>query len=186
VPGTRHFSRMNYNVQRGLRELLSERYITTSEWKRVLAYFNNRCAFCGTKHTGNNRTGLVPDHLIAAVQFGTLTLGNTVPACQDCNDHRGDAPWESYLRERFAKEAQRRINRIKEYLSLHPYTPVSDAALILTPRELSEYRSLAEAWAVVWKRACALRDAIKSRRMIATKTYSPRGDREGTGTRKTD
>ena len=178
---------MNYNVQRGLRELLNDRYITTAEWKKVLDYFDNRCAFCSIKHTGNNRTGLVPDHLIAAAQFGSLTPGNTVPACQDCNDQRGDAPWESYLRERFPKEAQRRIGRIKEYLTLHPYTPVSDPALILTPQELSEYRSLWDAWGTVWKRACALRDTIKSRRMTASGVgIRQGGDREGTSTRKTD
>jgi hypothetical protein len=166
---------MNYNVQRGLRELLNERYITTEEWKKVLAYFDNRCAFCSTKHTANNRTGLVPDHLIAAAQFGTLTLGNTVPACQDCNDHRGDAPWESYLEKRFPKEAPRRISRIKEYLVLHPYTPVSDPALILTPQELSEYRGLWGAWDALWKRACALRDAIKSRRTSTTRGHTREG-----------
>ena len=178
---------MNYNVQRGLRELLNDRYISTTEWKEVLAHFDNRCAFCGVKHTGNNRTGLVPDHLIAAAQFGTLSLGNTIPACQDCNDHRGDAPWEIYLRERFPKEAKERIGRIKEHLLLHPYTPVNDPALILDPKELNEYRSLWKAWDEVWRRACALRDAIKLRRLSATKGHIRQGrQREGTSTRKTD
>jgi hypothetical protein len=187
VPGTRHFSRMNYNVQRGLRELLNERYISTAEWKAVLTHFDNRCAFCGVKHTGNNRTGLVPDHLIAAAQFGTLSLGNTIPACQDCNDHRGDAPWETYLRGRFAKEAKDRIARIKKHLGLHRYKPVSDPASILEPKELREYRSVLEAWNQIWKRACALRDAIKLRRLSATRgRIRQGGNREGTSTRKTD
>lgn len=185
MPGTRHFSRMNYNVQRGLRELLNDRYISTAEWKEVLAHFDNRCAFCGVKHTGNNRTGLVPDHLIAAAQFGTLSLGNTIPACQDCNDHRGDAPWEIYLRERFPIEADERIGRIKEHLALYPYTPVSDPALILEPNELTEYRSVWAAWDDVWKRACALRDAIKSRRLSSAGKAQAKGNhRQGTKIKK--
>lgn len=167
MPGTRHFPRMNYNVLRGLRELLNESYITTAEWKKVLAHFDYRCAFCGIKHSGNNRTGLVPDHLIAAVQFGSLILGNTVPSCQDCNDHRGHADWEGYLKKHFPRQAARRITRIREYLALHPYTPVKDPANVLTPQELAEYKGVVSSWDSLWKRACALRDAIKGRRDTA-------------------
>jgi predicted restriction endonuclease len=158
---------MNYNVLRGLRELLSDSYLTTAEWKKVLAHFDSRCAFCGIEHSGNNRTGLVPDHLIAAVRFGSLTLGNTVPSCQDCNDHRGHADWATYLKEQYPKQATKRIKRIREYLALHPYAPLKDAAQILTPQELTEYKSLLATWETLWRRACALRDVIKVRRQRA-------------------
>lgn len=55
MSGTRHFSRMNYNVQRGLRELLNERFITKAQWRSILDFFSHRCAFCGIEHSGNNR-----------------------------------------------------------------------------------------------------------------------------------
>jgi hypothetical protein len=33
---------MNYNALRGLRKLLNDSYITTAEWKKVLAHFDTQ------------------------------------------------------------------------------------------------------------------------------------------------
>ena len=173
MPGIKQFSRMNYQVQRGLRELLSERYITLSEWDRVLAIFGQRCAFCGIEHSGNNRTGLVRDHLIPAVDFGELCLGNTVPACQDCNDRRGRRPWRDYLSNVFGRAANERIERIERYLDSYPYSPVSNPSHAFANEEHAEYVRLLEDWEALWQRARTLRDAVKRRR----KARSSAGDR---------
>jgi acetone carboxylase gamma subunit len=47
MAGTKHFSRMNYNVLRGMRELLSHRSLSDLEWVEIRAFFGNTCAFCG-------------------------------------------------------------------------------------------------------------------------------------------
>lgn len=169
MPGTRHFSRMNYNVQRGLRELLNERFITKAQWRAILDFFSHRCVFCGIEHSGNNRTGLVPDHLIAAAHYGELCMGNAVPSCQDCNDRRGHSPWEQYLKKTFPAEARVRISRINEYLALHPYSAMTNPAHVLREAEHAEYLRLLGAWARFWGEARALRDVVKKRRAEASK-----------------
>ena len=116
MAGTKHFSRMNYHVKRGMRELLSHRTLSSSDWTEVRELFANECAFCGCEDTGNPRTGIVPDHLIPAVEHGESCLGNIVPSCQDCNDHRGKKEWRSYLLSEFTDDANDRIQKIEQYL----------------------------------------------------------------------
>ena len=161
---TRYFSRMNYQVQRGLREILNERFISIQEWRVILEFFDSRCAFCGTKHTGNNRTGIVPDHLIPASQFGELCIGNTVPACQDCNDKRGDRNWLTFLNTFPINHRRKHIGRIKEYLKKFPYKPINSPSQALSRNEHDEFVRILNTWASLWKDARILRDSIKKRK----------------------
>jgi hypothetical protein len=161
---TRHFSRMNYHVQRGFREILNERYINALEWQTILGFFDNRCAFCGATHSGNSRTGIIPDHLIPASAFGELCIGNTVPACQDCNDRRGDGNWLSFLQRPSNAGRSARISRIRAYLRKYPCKPIREPAQSLSRHEHHEYLKLLRDWAVLWKRARDLRDRVDLRR----------------------
>ena len=161
---TRYFSRMNYQVQRGLREILNERFISTEEWNLILDFFNHRCAFCGAEHTGNNRTGIVPDHLIPASKYGELCLGNTVPVCQDCNDRRGDKEWRPFIESSIVGNHKKLMARMEKYLRMYPYTPIGSPAQALSRREHSEYVRILESWDRLWKDARTLRDTIKARK----------------------
>ena len=164
MAGTKHFSRMNYNVLRGMRELLSHRSLTSDEWVIVKEFFKNTCAFCGCDDTGNPRTGIVPDHLIPAVEHGEFCLGNIVPSCQDCNDHRGKKAWLAYLNTEFPGDAEFRINKIEGYLEKYPYKVSDDPHEYLTDEESEEYSNILKNWNEVWESARSLRDRINKRR----------------------
>lgn len=58
--------------------------LTLSEWRATLAYYDHRCAYCGTKHQR-----LVQEHVIPVVQGGGYTHGNIVPSCWNCNSRKG-------------------------------------------------------------------------------------------------
>lgn len=118
MKGTQHFSRMNYNVRRGLREIVApDHRVSKQEWALVLAEFDGTCAYCGATASAENR-GIVPDHLVAVTDFGELIPGNIVPACQTCNDSRGNKPWRTFLASRFPADAANRIRRIERYVAL--------------------------------------------------------------------
>jgi len=166
MPGTKLFSRMNYQVTRGFSELLTEHSLTGDEWDAIRSFFDQRCAFCGI----NPRTGLVPDHLLAAKALGAFCIGNVVPACHDCNDQRGKLDWREYLRRYRTEEADVRISKMEAHLIAHPYSAPVDPYSALTPSQKQEYLAFLEEWSKLWKRAQALRDSIEKRRRQQTRS----------------
>ena len=162
MPGTRHFGRMQYHVARGLREIVAPRQtMSGAQWEQIKNDFGGRCIFCDESGTKENR-GIVPDHLVPVTSFGELVVGNTVPACQACNDSRGDRDWRSFMRNKLSGNATRQIARIKRYLKRHPYKPVLEDAL--SNKELREYRALLAEWESMLKRAGRLRTSVEKRR----------------------
>lgn len=161
---TSMFTRMNYQVERGMNELLSTRNFTKDDWSTVLEFFDFKCCFCGNGDTGNKRTGIIPDHLIPASEYGELCLGNVVPSCHSCNDRRGDSPWRDFLNRNFPAEAPRRARKLEAYLSKYPYSPVKAPSDVLTGKELAEFRRIKDTWAELWKDAKSLRKRINNRR----------------------
>ena len=147
-----------------MRELLSHRALSDAEWNDVKEFFAFHCAFCGCDDTGNPRTGIVPDHLIPAVEHGENCIGNIVPSCQDCNDHRGKTDWRRYLQSEFTDDAPDRIRAIEQYLARYPYAVSDDPHEFLTDEETNQYQSILRDWNAVWERARGLRDAINERR----------------------
>jgi len=164
MPRIKQFPRLNYHFTRGIQELLTEGRLSTFEWNQVLTFFEKKCAYCGIVDTGNPRTGLVADHLLPASEHGELVLGNTVPACHDCNDLRGKTNWHMFLQDAFPDEATQRIQRIQAYLDAFPYQPPADPISRLTAGEQAEYGAIQEAWSLLLTRARQLRDTIKERK----------------------
>jgi len=166
MKGTQHFPRMNYNVRRGLREIVApDHRISKSEWALVLAQFANTCAYCYAAPSAENR-GLVPDHLIAVTDFGELVPGNIVPACQTCNDSRGNKPWREFMAKRFPADYARRIGRIEEYIAAHNYSPRTPETA-LTVDELAQYRALVADWESFLAKAQRLQSLVAERRLLA-------------------
>lgn len=163
MPGTKHFTRMQYNVSRGLREIVAPRQtMQTAQWQRLKDEFGGRCIFCDGAETKENR-GIVPDHLIPVTRFGELVIGNTVPACQTCNDSRGDGDWRPFVRAKFPGNPEEQIGRIEEYLKQHPYHPPSpETALSLDER--AEYLQLLKEWDVLLQKARLLHSSAEGRR----------------------
>lgn len=163
MKGTQHFTRMNYNVRRGLREIVApDHRVSKEKWTLVLAEFSNKCAYCSSAPSAENR-GIVPDHLIAVTEFGELVPGNIVPACQTCNDSRGNKSWREFIIQRFT-DAVERIKRIEHYISTHHYTPRTPESA-LTPEELEQYLQLIADWEVFLVNAQHLRSQVVKRRL---------------------
>ncbi|MEF3313791.1 HNH endonuclease [Paenibacillus sp. GYB004] len=158
--GNRMFSRMNYQVVRGMRELITTHELSPTDWSSIKEIFEHHCAYCGIADTGDTRNGLVPDHLIPASLNGDYLIGNVVPACHDCNDRRGKKPWESWLRQNYPADAETRVITIVRYLQQYPYTPPERPEERLTEEERQEYESILSEWGHLWQRARALRDQI--------------------------
>lgn len=165
MKGTRHFPRLAYNAARGLREIVAPvQTMPDAVWDGILQEFEGRCVYCGQGPTKENR-GIVPDHLVPVTQFGELVIGNTVPACQTCNDSRGDDDWRAYLQERFPEQAAERTTMIEAYLSRHAYEPVHPER-VLMPDELAAYNAILADWERVLATASQLYSKVKARRGI--------------------
>lgn len=167
MSGTKHFSRMNYHVKRGMRELLSHRTLSDAEWMEIRSFFDNVCAYCGCEDTGNPRTGIVPDHLIPSADHGETCMGNIVPSCQDCNDRRGKKDWRQFLETEFTEDSLARIQTIQLYIKQYPYKVPDSPHEFLNSDEASEYLSIIQSWEETWERARRLRDKIVKRRRYA-------------------
>lgn len=154
---------MQYNVARGLREIIAPRQtMATSQWKHVLEEFGGLCIFCGSSGTAKNR-GIVPDHLIPVTRFGELVVGNTVPACQTCNDSRGEKDWRPFLRSRHPGDAEAQILAVEAHLAKYNYHPASLESA-LAPHEQAAYATLLRDWGSLIERARALHAAAEKRR----------------------
>ena len=152
MAGTKHFTRMNYHVSRGLREIVAPRQtLVNSEWLRLKERFHSCCAYCGEEASRRNR-GIVADHIVPVTDYGELVLGNIIPACQTCNDSRGNGCWREYLLNKFPTEANQRISEIESHLSENPYNPPSPEN-ILTVEQLKQYNELQEEWVSLHKKA---------------------------------
>jgi hypothetical protein len=154
---------MRYHVHRGLREILASRHtIPLPLWNSIVTEWGGRCAYCGSLPTHANR-GLVADHLVPVANLGELVRGNTIPACQTCNDARGKLNWRTFILERHPHQAQARISAIDAHLQLHPYQAlaIEDA---LTESELKQYSSLLKSWDALEKRARKLQETVRKRR----------------------
>lgn len=163
MPGTKHFGRMQYNVARGLREIVAPRQtMPNAQWRRVLEEFGGICIFCGSPGTAENR-GIVPDHLIPVTQFGELVLGNTVPACQTCNDSRGEKDWRPFLRSRYPGNAETQIAAVEAHIARHGYHPVT-LETALAPHEQTAYAALLQDWQSLLETARQLHASAEKRR----------------------
>lgn len=161
--GTRMFSRMNYQVIRGMKEIYSVQELSRDNWTTIKDFFSHRCAYCHKPDTGNPRDGLVPDHLVPASDNGDYVIGNVVAACHGCNDKRGKKHWETWLKSEFPADADLRIHTIKQYLETFPYFKPKNPETRLTEEEWKEYDAILKEWDQLWNRARDLRDRVKER-----------------------
>jgi len=104
---------------------------------------------------------------VPVTRFGELVLGNTVPACQACNDSRGEKEWRPFLRSVFSGDAEAQIRFVEQHLATYDYHPVSleDA---LSPSERESYLQLLKEWDAMLERARNLRDSAAKRRRDAS------------------
>lgn len=157
--GTNHFSRMNYHVKRGLTDLISDHSLTHEEWDRLLIDFKFSCAFCGEVASIENR-GIVADHLIAASKHGEYVIGNIVPACQTCNDTRGNGDWKPFLKRISGDNYGDRLDKINGHIDKYEYV-VNNPVTRLKAHQAKEYNLILAEWNDLWERSRRLRDDLK-------------------------
>lgn len=58
------------------------------EWRRIVADYGGRCAYCG-----NKSDDLTQDHIIPISKGGEHVAANVVPACMFCNQSKRDKAW---------------------------------------------------------------------------------------------
>ena len=74
-----------------------ENGLPLSDWKKVINYFNNECAYCGDKNTE-----LEQEHVIPVNLGGKYEMGNIIPACRRCNSSKNNSDMhEWYKRQNF-------------------------------------------------------------------------------------
>ncbi|WP_295872575.1 HNH endonuclease [uncultured Zhongshania sp.] len=145
MAGTKHFTRMHYHVSRGLREIVAPRQtMPKKEWEEIKRSFSEKCAYCGKVALKENR-GIVADHVVPATEFGEFVKGNIVPACQTCNDSRGNKCWREFINTKQGSDLADRIAKIEQHLEANPYTAPT-AETVLSAQELKKYKQLLEQW----------------------------------------
>lgn len=78
---------ITHQVKRSRRRAAKvENTLTVSEWREILADYDNRCAYCNTKGK------MTQDHITALVNGGTHTKDNVIPACFSCNSSKKHTP----------------------------------------------------------------------------------------------
>ncbi len=163
MAGTKHFTRMDYHVTRGLREIVAPiQTMPKQVWDELKARFKCRCAYCGEEASKENR-GIVADHIVPVTDYGELVLGNVIPACQTCNDSRGNKCWRGYVSDKFPEVAKKRISEIEKYLEDFNYTaPTPNTALSKDQHEL--YLKLRKDWEELNAKAKELYETIHKSR----------------------
>ena len=143
---------MQYHVSRGLREIVAPRQtMSTANWKSILSHFEGACAYCGSLQTQENR-GIVADHVIPATSHGEFVLGNIIPACQTCNDSRGNKCWKEFIKSKSISDLEARISKIEQHLLANPYVaPIPES--VLTAEELRTYNEILRGWEEIHRKA---------------------------------
>lgn len=80
-----------YQLQRSILETALENDYSSEDREEALEFFGG-CAYCGDMPAPRN------DHLIPVVQCGDFVRHNVVPACQPCDDSKGQKEYHEWMR----------------------------------------------------------------------------------------
>lgn len=109
-----------YQLKRSILESILENNYSEEEHAEALKYFNG-CAFCGEPLAARK------DHLVPVMNNGDFIRNNIVPACQECDDSKGQKEFKDWMRNSNSpkslrkrkrmsdEEIERRIKRIEEW-----------------------------------------------------------------------
>jgi hypothetical protein len=120
-----------YQFKRSILENALQDDYTTEDYAAALAFFGG-CAFCGTLEAPRK------DHLVAVFQCGDFIRQNVVPACQKCDDSKGQKEYHEWMRNSNSRnslkmrgvrafEIERRIRKIEKWQG--DYEPKNEEAL---------------------------------------------------------
>jgi len=108
-----------YQLKRSIIESTLDDNYTENDHKDALEFFGG-CAFCGSKNTSRM------DHLVPVFKLGDFIRSNVVPACQECDDSKGQKDYQDWMRNSTSpkslrnrgfseEESERRIKIIEKW-----------------------------------------------------------------------
>ena len=87
---TGSFATAKYQLRRSILENALEMDYTTEDYEAALELFGG-CAFCDAKQAPRK------DHLVPVIQCGDFIPRNVVPACQKCDDSKGQKEYHEWM-----------------------------------------------------------------------------------------
>ena len=103
-----------YQLRRSILESSLEDNYSDEDYKDALKFFGG-CAFCGSKNTSRK------DHLVPVINLGDFIRSNVVPACQVCDDSKGQREYQDWMRNSTSPKSLRQrgfsIEQIEERIA---------------------------------------------------------------------
>ena len=90
-----------YQLRRSILESALENNFFDKDYEDALEFFEG-CAFCGSKTTPRM------DHLIPVISLGDFVRSNVVPACQVCDDSKGQREYHEWMRNSTSPKSLRK------------------------------------------------------------------------------
>lgn len=97
-----------------------ENTLTEEQWEFSLAYFDERCAYCGSERSvviENTGEDLHQEHFIPLSKGGGYTADNIIPSCKSCNSSKGNKNFFDWYKKQNYYSIDRE-SKIKSYLGL--------------------------------------------------------------------
>ena len=103
------YKRMKFHYRKAMISNLPHDF-TEEEWKEVVEYFDNKCAYCG------EQKALTQDHIIPVIKGGGYTKTNIVPCCGSCNSKKQDRNFVEWFKNMpfFSEERLTKIYKVME------------------------------------------------------------------------
>jgi hypothetical protein len=163
---TGSFAYAKYQLRRSILENALETNYTTEAYEAALELFGG-CAFCGVREAPRK------DHLVPVVQCGDFTPRNVVPACQKCDDSKGQREYHEWMRNSNSRrslkargfvdeQVEERIKLIEKWQS--GYRPLTEAELF--GEDYARYQEMLQQMEQLCEEARQMTSRVRSRNKI--------------------
>jgi len=160
---TGSFAYAKYQLRRSILENALETDYTTEDYEAALEFFGG-CAFCGAKQAPRK------DHLVPVIQCGDFIRCNVVPACQKCDDSKGQKEYHEWMRNSNSRcslkgrgftdeRVQDRIKLIEKWQS--GYRPMTEAELF--GEDYARYQEILQKMEQLCEEAKRMTGRVRSR-----------------------
>jgi len=160
---TGSFAYARYQLKRSILENAVENDYTTEDYEDALEFFGG-CAFCGTKQAPRK------DHLVPVIQRGDFIPRNVVPACQKCDDSKGQKEYHEWMLNSNSRRSLKargftderigeRIKLIEKWQS--GYKPMTEAELF--GKDYPKYQEILQKMEQLCEEAKRLTSRVRSR-----------------------
>lgn len=160
---TGSFAYAKYQLRRCILEKALQRACTIEDYDAALRHFGG-CAFCGATPAPRK------DHLVAVINCGDFIRSNVVPACQVCDDSKGQRDYRDWMRDSNSRRSlkargftstqiEARIKLIQGWQA--GYKPKTEAELF--GEDHTEYEQILETMAKLCEQASRLAHRVRNR-----------------------